>query len=206
MHLLQDYFQPLFVMSFWDFVILAVFETGVMGSGWWLILRSDRLCGFAWRRSAVKFAWSFVGGVMTAAALYFVLAIYAGFDMTLLKSVTWLLSWLVILVPVFATFIGFSVTAWSNDRNQVTKRFVDDGVRPRNREPSYRRRFIRTLWQTPIIAAIVVAMFVLDLPPLIRDLQTPGQIIILVLFFVVGPIQAVYLYRRWQQEEATEGG
>ncbi len=69
---------------------------------------------------------------------------------------------------------------------------------------SYRRKFIRTLWNWPFAVALLVAAIALDWRPI--GLEYPWDHIALLVFVSIGSIvQAVYTRRKWRQEQASDG-
>ena len=100
--------------TFWDLLVAFVaifFSTGFI---WWVILRSDRTFGIAFRRTVAKFVWSIVGSLVIMAAIALTTVIVAGFgyDVRVAVSVTWLPKFVAIFFPIFVMMLGMIITAW----------------------------------------------------------------------------------------------
>ncbi len=75
---------------------------------------------------------------------------------------------------------------------------IDKGFELLYAKLSYRRRFIRTLW---LIPWAILALWLLKWV----GVPTVGIVIVGIILFVVGFIQAFYNYRKWKEEQRENG-
>ena len=73
---------------------------------------------------------------------------------------------------------------------------IDKGFSLIYRKLSYRRKFLRTLWSTPII----LLLFLFDEDVSVFGMSRNSFMIFLILLFIV---QAVYNYYRWKNDDVS---
>ena len=91
----------------------------------------------------------------------------------------------------------------SSKGDRIMKGGVDHGFCFSYWSLSYRRKFIRTMWQFPFFVALVPAAIAFDWRPL--GFESPWEHIALAVLVAVGfPVQLYFTHRKWQQEQAGD--